>query len=84
MKLESYFENPNWIKKAKVIFFLLLVLLLIADFFIPKEHGHAVLPGESFPGFYALFGFVATLLIIIVSKLLGFLFISKKEGYYND
>ncbi|MBI3358913.1 MAG: hypothetical protein HY201_03340 [Nitrospirae bacterium] len=82
MKLEQYFENPNWIKKAKVIFCLLLALSLVADFFIPKEH-HA-LPGESLPGFYALFGLGATLLIIIVSKLLGYLFISKKEGFYND
>jgi len=82
MKLEQYFENPSWIKKAKVIFFLLLTLLLAADFFIPKEH--AALPGESLPGFYALFGFGATLLIIIVSKLIGFLLISKEEGYYHD
>jgi len=84
MKLEQYFENPDWLKKAKIIFFILLALLLLADFSIPKEHGHAVLPGESLPGFYAFFGLAATLLIIIVSKLLGFLFISKKEGFYND
>jgi hypothetical protein len=82
MKLERYFENPDWLKKAKVIFFILLALLLVADFSIPKEH--AVLPGESLPGFYALFGLGATLLIIIISKLLGSLFISKKEGFYND
>jgi hypothetical protein len=82
MKLEQYFENPTWLKKAKAVFFVLLALLLMADFSIPKEH--VVLPGESLPGFYALFGLCATLLIIAVSKLLGFLFISKKEGFYND
>jgi len=82
MKLEQYFENPDWLKKAKVVFFILLALLLMADFSIPKEH--AVLPGESFPGFYAVFGLCATLLIVIVSKLLGVLFIAKKEGFYND
>ncbi len=82
MKLEQYFENPEWLKKAKITFLILLALLLIADVSIPKEH--AVLPGESLPGFYAVFGLVATLLIIIVSKLLGTLFISKQEGFYND
>jgi hypothetical protein len=82
MKLEQYFENPDWLKKAKLIFLILMALLLVADFSIPKEH--AVLPGESVPGFYALFGLIATLLIIIVSKLLGFLFVSKEEGFYND
>jgi len=84
MKLEQYFEDANWLKKAKIVFCILLALLMIADFLIPKDHGHAVLPGESLPGFYAVFGFVATLLIVIVSKLLGFLFISKKEGFYHD
>lgn len=82
MNLEKYFENPSWQKKAKVLFLFLLALLLVGDFFIPKEH--AVLPGESLPGFYALFGLSATVLIIFVSKLIGLLFISKKEGYYHD
>ncbi len=82
MKFEQYFENPHWLKKAKLIFCLLLALVLVADFLIPKEHH--VLPGESIPGFYALFGLGATLLIILVAKLLGFLLISKKEGFYND
>ncbi len=82
MKLEQYFENADWLKKARAVFFVLLALLLITDFSIPKEH--TVLPGESLPGFYAVFGLGATLLIIVVSKLLGFLFISKKEGFYND
>ncbi|MEK7286746.1 MAG: hypothetical protein AAB035_05560 [Nitrospirota bacterium] len=82
MNLEKYFENPSFLKKAKMIFYLVLVLLVVADVFIPKEH--AVLFGEALPGFYAIFGFVATLLIIIVAKSLGNLFIMKKETFYND
>ncbi|MEK7702533.1 MAG: hypothetical protein AAB317_01040 [Nitrospirota bacterium] len=82
MNLEKYFGNSNWIKKATSIFYVLLILLIVADFFIPKEH--AVLFGESLPGFYALFGLIATLLIIIIAKSLGNLFIMKKENFYND
>jgi len=58
-----------------------LSLLVFADFFIPKEH--AVLPGESLPGFYALFGLLSAVLLFIVSKILGFL-IQRKETYYDD
>jgi hypothetical protein len=82
MNFAQYFEDPLWIKRAKIIFFILLVSLLVSDFFIPKEH--AMLFGESLPGFYAVFGLIATLLIIIVSKVLGHLFIMKKENFYND
>ena len=59
-----------------------LALLLAADFLIPKEH--AVFAWESLPGFYAVFGFVAALLIMGIAKLLGHLFIMKKEDFYND
>ncbi len=82
MSLENYFENPRWIKKAQIVFCLVLLLLVIADFFVHKEH--AVLPFESIPGFYAVFGLLATLLIIGVSKLLGHLFIMRKEDYDHD
>jgi protein-S-isoprenylcysteine O-methyltransferase Ste14 len=82
MNLEKYFENRAWIDKMRIVFYVLIVLLFVADFFIPKEH--ALLPGESLPGFYVVFGFIATLLIIIVSKTLGNLFITKKENFYND
>ena len=82
MRLDHYFENPQRQKQMKYTFILLLILLLVADFFVPKEH--ATLPGESIPGFYAVFGFLAALIILGVSKFLGFLFISKKENYYDD
>ncbi len=79
---EKSFEQSAVFKKIKIGFCVVLGLLLIADFFIPKEH--AMLPGETIPGFYALFGLLATTLIILVAKLLGHLFIMKKEDFYND
>jgi hypothetical protein len=81
MNLEQYFEDPYWVKKMQAVFCFLLVLLVLADFFIEKDH--AVLPWESLPGFYAVFGLLATLLIIGVSKLLGHLFILRKEENHD-
>jgi hypothetical protein len=38
---------------------------------------------DHIPLFYAIFGFVGCLLIIIVSKALGKAFLQKKEDYYE-
>ena len=40
--------------------------------------------GRSFPGFWAVFGFGACVLIILVSKLYGHLGIMTREDYYDN
>ena len=67
--------------KIKIILFVILALLVSADFFIPKEH--ATIQWESIPGFYALFGILASIILLVVSKILGLL-IQRKENYYDD
>jgi hypothetical protein len=67
--------------KIKIVLFVILALLVSADFFIPKEH--AAIQWESIPGFYALFGILASIILLVVSKMLGFL-VQKKENYYDD
>jgi len=39
---------------------------------------------ERIPGFWAAFGFVACVVIIIVSKWFGHLGIMTREDYYDD
>jgi len=67
--------------KMKISLFVMVALLVSADFFIPKEH--AAIQWESIPGFYALFGILASILLLVVSKILGFL-VQKRENYYDD
>ncbi len=45
----------------------------------PKGHAW-----DRIPAFYALFGFVGCVLIIVVSKALGKAALQKKEDYYDD
>jgi len=60
-----------------------LALLVLADaLFVSKEHAHTFV--EHIPGFWAVFGFVACVLIIIVSKWYGHLGIMTREDYYDD
>jgi hypothetical protein len=59
-----------------------LALLVLWDIiFISKEHAHT--RAEHIPGFWALFGFVACVLIIVVSKWYGHLGIMTREDYYD-
>ena len=50
--------------------------------FVSKEHVHTFV--ERIPGFWAAFGFVACVVIIIVSKWFGHLGIMTREDYYDD
>ena len=63
-----------------------LALLVVADalpFLVHKEH-HAHTAAERFPGFWAVFGFVACTLIIFLSKWYGHAGIMKREDYYDE
>jgi uncharacterized membrane protein len=44
----------------------------------PKEHWWSYVPG-----FYAIWGFIGCVAIIVISKAAGKLFIQKKEDYYD-
>lgn len=61
----------------------LLVLLVLADaLFVNKHEAHT--SPEHIPGFWAVFGFVACVLIIVVSKWFGHAFVMKREDYYGE
>lgn len=46
-----------------------------------NPHGHA---WDAIPAFYAIFGFMGCVLIIVVSKALGKAALQKKEDYYDE
>ncbi len=50
--------------------------------FVSKEHAHTAV--EHIPGFWAVFGFIACVVIIIVSKWFGHLGIMTREDYYDN
>ena len=53
--------------------------LLIADFIF---HRHVVHPWEALWGFYALFGFVACVVLVLVAKGMR-KYLMRKEDYYD-
>lgn len=82
MKKEfNFFDKPKNIKNLKIIFYIALAITVISDFFVVRKYVH--FPWENVPGFYALFGFVACVLIIVLAKTLGYKWLMKKENYYD-
>ena len=66
---------------VKIVSISVLVLLVIGDLLIPRHQTHFI--GDIIPGFWAGFGFLACVLIIIISKWLGTAFLFRPDTYYG-
>ena len=76
----TWFDHAQNIKRLKIGFYIVLFLLVLPDFFM---HKHSLFSSiEAWPGFYAFFGFVACVAIILISNLLGFA-LKVREDYYD-
>ncbi len=81
MKEGHFFDKPQNVKRFLMGFYIFLVLLIIADLFIPK---HPDFSWETFPSFYSAYGFVAYTGIVLVSNYILRKIVKRKEGYYDD
>ena len=77
----DFFDNPKNIRFAKILFYIILALTVVADFFITRKHIHFL--WENIPGVYALFGLIASILIIVLAKILGHKWLMREEDYYD-
>ena len=69
-------------KIMKRIAYAVLIIIILIDFFIPRHEIHFI--GDGITGFWSLFGFVACIVIILISKWIGRLGIMQDENYYNE
>jgi hypothetical protein len=72
-------DNPRNVTRLLRVFYAVCGLLFVLDFII---HRHTIHPWEQLPGFYAIFGFVAFVLLVVVAKLLRKL-LMRREDYYD-
>ncbi|MBT3784853.1 hypothetical protein HOF92_07730 [bacterium] len=68
------------VKKALNCFFICCGILFCLDFLIHR-HGH--IPVEEWPGFYAVFGFIACILLVFIAKYILRPLVMRKEDYYD-
>lgn len=75
-----FFDNPANVRRFIRGFFVICVLLLLADFFVPK---HGDFYWEDVPQFYAAYGLVACIVLVLVSKYVLRKLVIRSENYYD-
>lgn len=78
-KKQHLFDNPRNVSLVTRGLYFVCILLILLEFVV---HRHVTHEWESFPGFYALFGFLAyTIIVFTASQLRKIL--KRKEDYYD-
>ena len=80
MKGGRLFDTPRNVKRLLMGFYLFLVLLIVADLFVPK---HPFFPWEGYPSFYGAYGFVACVSLVLAAKYILRVLVKRKEDYYD-
>tara|TARA_B100000676_G_scaffold313454_1_gene394961 strand:+ start:1383 stop:1646 length:264 start_codon:yes stop_codon:yes gene_type:complete len=79
-KKQYFFDKPRHVRIVIRILVAACVATFGADFFLHRHVNHH---WESMLGFYALFGFGAYALLVLVAEGLRFL-VQKRDGFYDD
>ena len=83
--LEKYLDDPARLGRLKLLAYALLALLALVEAVAPwvlyRDEAH--FPFENWPAFGAVYGFIACVAIIVVSKAIGKLWLMRSENYYE-
>ena len=84
--LERQLEDPARFARIKLAFYVALGLIAAAEIVLPMVfgEGHPHFSFETWPAFGSFYGLVSCVAIIVVSKLIGKVWLMRKEGYYDD
>lgn len=77
---KHFFEKPDNTKRVIRIFYTICAGLLVVDVFY---HRHIQHTWEQLWGFYAIYGFVACVALVLIAKELRRL-VMRDERYYGD
>ena len=75
-----FLDQPRNIAKILRVFYALCGLLVLVELVV---HRHSTHPWEGLFAFYALYGFVACVLLVVLAKGMR-LFLMRGEDYYGD
>ena len=81
-RLVNFVGDPRYRKTRWNLLLIVLALIVIADFLVPRDHVKNF--WDAIPGWGAVFGFVSCVAIIFVSKFIGHQGgIMRDEDYYD-
>ncbi len=75
-----FFDKPENVKWVLRVFYTICALLVVADFIL---HRHIGFSWEEIPAFYAIYGFVACVILVLIAKEMRKV-IMRKEDYYDE
>ncbi len=76
--LEYMVDNRRTLRR---VMYGVLALLVVLDMLVPAKYDR--FPWEGIGGFGAVYGFIACVLIIVVSKALGYALLYRPDNYYD-
>ncbi len=77
---QGFFDRPSNIQWMLRVFYSICAFLVIIDFFI---HRHIETAAEKLPAFYAIYGFVACVILVLIANQMRKLLI-RDEHYYEN
>jgi hypothetical protein len=81
-RVVDFFGDERYARQRRWLFYLVLVLIVIADFLVFHEHAEYL--WDRLPGWSAAYGFGSCVLLIFVSKFLGHRGgLMRREDYYD-
>lgn len=75
----GFFDKPGRVKGLLIVFYTSLAALLLIDPFI---HKHAEFYWESAPNFFAAYGFISCVMLVLAARVLRRI-IKRDEDYYE-
>jgi hypothetical protein len=83
--LERQLEDPVRFRRLKIAFYVALVLIALMESALPRLlHAEtAEFWFEDFPAWESVYGLISCVVIILGSKLLGKLWLVRREDYYD-
>jgi hypothetical protein len=79
-KVIDFMDRPDIRKKTRWFLIVILIGLVLIDPLMEKHPAFAV---EKIPAFYAAYGFLGCALIVAVSKIIGKIWLQRREDYYD-
>jgi hypothetical protein len=84
--LQKQLEDPVHFSRIKRGFYGILVVVALAEIVLPLifHQNESHFSFENFPAWGSLYGLISCVAIIVVSKVIGKLWLMRREDYYDD
>ncbi len=73
-------DNPATVKRFLHVFYGVCSVLFVLDFILTRKIEH---PFETIPGFYAIYGFVGCVILVVIARGMRRI-LMRDEDYYNS